>query len=415
MQTYSFLFLVLIGQSNGQIKIKTADPNNNTLASISNAHGCGFNNNCYVNHIQQLSSAHSSYVVTCGDDQLIKLWKLNSSDPVGGDFLIPQCTLSGHTGFVFETLEVTSVTDTLASASQDGSIILWSISQCKQMKIFTVGTIVYTLENYPGGTTIVSGDYQGRIIIWDVVKGTQTLFATLASALNDLQLFGSNNQFLGAATNNNCNGNCSTVTNYDQGSLWMFNVFNSGFDVNNAKTVTAAAKYIYFVYGDTFLLDSLNLDLTTGSIDAHTSDLTAINPIQEISDDFATTSLDGTAKTWSIANRKLLNTYRGHTGGIYGFALDHVAQPNKANKQIWLFVGSLDTNVNTYSIPHSVGNPLVGVYSSGEQVTSLCIVNKSSKRVKGSISSGASRSFFKPMQKLSVYIFYFICILIVIQ
>ena len=351
---------------------------------ISNAHGCDPNNiqNCGVNYIQQLSSNHSSYVVTNGADHLIKLWQLNVADSDDGNYLIPQCTLSGHTDAVTQTLEITSVSDRLASASKDGTVRIWSISKCKQVgSTITVGSAVNALENYPiGGTTIVSGDDEGRILIWDVTSGTQSTFATLASSVNDLWLLGATNQYLGAATGNNCNPTCTLANNdlYDQGSLWLFNVASPGFDAHTA--LTASQKFLYFVYGDTFLADALSLDLTTGSTSAHTNSVNVIDSIQEISDQFATASSDGHTKVWSITNKNLAETSGCHTGAIYS-SLDHVANPNIVN-QYWLIDGSQDTNVNTYVIPSGGGNPLVGVYRTGQVITSLKIVNESNGRVR---------------------------------
>ena len=82
------------------------------------------NSACSIIHIQQLSSANLNYVVISGRDGIIKIWQLN-----GAIDLQPLCNLTGHKNSVYQTLEVTSIPDTLASASADDTIRLWSISK----------------------------------------------------------------------------------------------------------------------------------------------------------------------------------------------------------------------------------------------------------------------------------------------
>ena len=375
--------VIAIGQNNGDIQIKTIGPNNDITTTVENAHGCDSKYNCKINYIQQLPAGkYNSLVVTSGDDNLVKYWDV---DPVNSDLKL-NLSLSGHTDWVYKTIQLLEsgrVTNRIASASKDGTIRIWSIIGKGKKFIYAikVGVPVHALENYPGSAKdlFASGDSLGRILLWsyDTVNGgsaTNVIYAQLPSAVNDLRRMAFENQYLGAATSNNCMGPCSTmkVGNFsDQGSLWIFNYSQKGFYYTNSTTFSL--KYLYFVYGDTSLPDSLKLDLPSGSPDAHTNSVNVIEQIQEISGMVATASSDGNSKVWY--NKNFFQSYGCHTDGIYS-ALGHVAQSSMGIKSTWLIDGSQDTNVNTYLIKvKTMANPLKGVSSTGQKISALRIIN----------------------------------------
>ena len=325
-------------------------------------------------------SQYSRYVVTSGDDGLIKIWQVRVEN--SGVNLIPKCTLSGHTDWVYQTLEVLSVSDMLASASKDGTVRLWTISDCSFIKTIQIGAEVRGLENYPGDNYIISGDVSNRIYKLNLVTGDKSLLATLPSKINDLWQMGSTNQYLGVATSNNCNGNCTAQAFYDKGSLWLLNLpLASTLNYSDPSTYTGN---VYFVYGDTAIASSSNLDLPSGSTDAHSDAVRVIDPLQELSDQFATASSDFTTRVWSISNKNLVNKFTYHTDEIR-YSLDHVKNPILTNSII-LIDGSQDTNVNFYLIPNEIGNRLRGAYSTGQPVSSLRIVNESNVRAHAFVS-----------------------------
>ncbi len=93
---------------------------------------------------------------------------------------------------------------------------------------------------------------RGYIIKWNIETGQNTFFVQLASQITGLSLLCSNNQYLSASTG------IRQGEYKDFGLLWVFNVTTDGFIYNDESTY---AETIYFVFGDTFLDDSLSLDL----------------------------------------------------------------------------------------------------------------------------------------------------------
>ena len=327
-----------------------------------------------------MSSNSSNYIVTSGDDYLVNIWQIKSDN---GVYLKPICTLSNHTNWVYETLEVSSVPDMLASASKDGTVRFWSISTCAPLKTlsFDDAAEVISLSNYPGGTYIVSGDSFGRIIRWNVVSGDKFLLATLPSKVNDLWLLGGANQYLGASTSKNCKPTCDTSQTspfHDRGSVWLLNTDNLGLVYNDPTTYT---NRLVFVYGDTSISDDSILDLPSDSTDAHSDSIRVIDPLNEIADQFATASADFTTRVWSISNKNLMQRYEYHTREIR-YSLDHYVTSDSPLSYN-LIDGSADSNVHTYSVPtKSEFNPLVGAYTTGQYVVSMRLVNGSKKTCK---------------------------------
>jgi WD40 repeat protein len=306
-------------------------------------------------------------VVTSGDDRLIKIWSLDKD----GIFNFVR-TLTGHTDWVYQTIELKGVSDRLASISKDQTLRVWQISTGKLVSNFTLGVEGRALENYPDDNfNVISGDVSGRVLLWNLTDGTYTVLASLSAKVNDIWLLNNQTQ-LSVGTSNNCGGNCGAETYYDPGSAWVFNVVAISTSAFNYTDRSTDSK-IHHVFGGTFLDDSLDLgDSTSGDI--HTDSVKAIDDLTEFFDLFSTGSDDTTAKLWNLTSKSLVATYGSHTNQIK-YALDHYQLSNSTD--LILVNGALDGLVNSYLIPTS--NQLIGAYQVGNnwKVTSLRVINGS--------------------------------------
>jgi WD40 repeat protein len=306
-------------------------------------------------------------VVTSGDDSLIKIWSLDKDG-----ILSFVRTLTGHTDWVYQTIELKDASDRLASISKDGTLRVWVISTGRLVRSITLGFEGRALANYPDDNfNVISGDVDGRVLLWNLNDGTNTVLALLRSKINDIWLLNNNTQ-LGIATSNNCGTNCGTVPYYDQGSTWILNVADitsSRFQYNEPTTYTK----LYFVFGATFLANTLDLG-NYGAVGVHTNSVKRLDVLSQYPDLFVSGSDDSTVRLWKLSTKSLVYTYTCHTNGIK-YALDNYKIAN-SNESI-LFTGALDGLVNAYQIPTS--NKLLAAYQIGNNwnVTSLLLINKS--------------------------------------
>jgi len=306
-------------------------------------------------------------VVTSGDDGLIKIWSLDKDGKLS--FVR---TLTGHTDWVYQTIELKGAADRLASISKDGTLRVWQISTGKQVRSITLGVEGRALANYPDDNfNVISGDVSGRVLLWNLTDGTTTVLALLSSKVNDMWLLNNDTQ-LGVATSNNCGTNCGTVTHYDQGSTWILNVADistSRFQYNDPTTYSK----LYFVFGATFLANTLDLG-DYGVVGVHNDSVRSLGVLSQFTDLLVSGSDDSTVKLWKLSTKSLVYTYTCHTNGIK-YGLDHYTIAN-SNESI-LFTGALDGLVNAYQMPTS--NKLLAAYQIGNNwnVTTLLLINKS--------------------------------------
>ena len=91
--------------------------------------------------------------------------------------------LNGHFSSIF-SLAFSPNGEFLASASQDGTICVWSVSTGKRIKILTGhSSWVYSVVFSPNGEYLASGSYK-EIKLWEVPSGT--LLKTLIGHSNSV-------------------------------------------------------------------------------------------------------------------------------------------------------------------------------------------------------------------------------------
>ena len=126
-----------------------------------------------------------------GEDNTIILWDMTTGEHIKtlarptGPFVGPTDTLVGHTDTVYSVAFSPDGT-TLASGSEDSTIILWDMTTGEHIKTLARPTgpfvgptdllaghtdTVYSVAFSPDGTTLASGSADNTIILWDATTG----------------------------------------------------------------------------------------------------------------------------------------------------------------------------------------------------------------------------------------------------
>lgn len=117
---------------------------------------------------------------SAGDDFSVMIWDLNTPDAV--------VEMTGHKGKILD-LAVSPDGQTLASASWDGRIGLWSVPETRLLRWIEVGSNVNDVEFSGDGQTVYSAAFDGTLRSWDVSSGDQTgLHARHGFGINRLVL-----------------------------------------------------------------------------------------------------------------------------------------------------------------------------------------------------------------------------------
>lgn len=122
-------------------------------------------------------------IVTGGADARLMLWDH------GGDVI---ATLSGHTGWVWDAAPVAS--DQFASASEDGSVIIWSHKTGQRLHTLGGASPLRTLAVSEDGRQAIVGNIAGEIAVWEETDGQWKMvhrFQAHAAAVRRIRLFAS--------------------------------------------------------------------------------------------------------------------------------------------------------------------------------------------------------------------------------
>lgn len=123
-----------------------------------------------VNGIRALTwSSDGKVLTTAGEDKNVNVWLLPES---GNTELVALKELKGAAGTI-TTLSAGTTPDQLITASEDGKVRIWSISEAKIIhEIASAG--ILSLGQSPDGKQLITGGADGALRIWDVTRGKQT-------------------------------------------------------------------------------------------------------------------------------------------------------------------------------------------------------------------------------------------------
>jgi WD40 repeat protein len=92
--------------------------------------------------------------VSASSDNTLKLWDLNSGEPVR--------TLTGHTRAVL-AVAITPDGQKAVFASRENTLKIWDLNIGKEMATFTGDGLLYCCAVAPDGVTVAAGDQFGRV------------------------------------------------------------------------------------------------------------------------------------------------------------------------------------------------------------------------------------------------------------
>lgn len=118
--------LLLCSSSDGKVSVVEFNEDGTTSHVVFDAHAIGVNSASWapLNSTKDNSGATQRRFVTCGSDNLAKIWKFDSDV---GTYVL-EATLEGHTDWVRDVCWSPSVLvrSYIATASQDRTVLIWS-------------------------------------------------------------------------------------------------------------------------------------------------------------------------------------------------------------------------------------------------------------------------------------------------
>ena len=103
-------------------------------------------------------------MITASGDRTIKIWHLNSSQPVR--------TLTGHNNWI-NGIAINAQGQILASAGRDG-VKLWNLTNGELINtLMPHSDWVNAIAFSPDGQTLATGGFDGRVNIWRIAPKSQ--------------------------------------------------------------------------------------------------------------------------------------------------------------------------------------------------------------------------------------------------
>jgi WD40 repeat protein/predicted Ser/Thr protein kinase len=223
-------------------------------------------------------------------------------------------TLRGHSGWV-RTAAFSPDGATLASGSDDNTLILWDVETGDQLRTLEGHTgVLYSVAFSPDGATLASGSWDNTVILWDVASGRRLRTLEGHQAGVNSVTFSPNGAALASGSDDR------TVI------LWH---------VRTGQQVRTLEDHTGVVYGVAFSPDGQTL--ATGSWDRTVIlwDVRNLEPVHTLerhagpllgmafSPDSATLasgSSEGLVILWNVGRGRRDRTLKGHTDGVRSVA-----------------------------------------------------------------------------------------------
>lgn len=152
--------VLLCTSSDGKVSVLDFKDDGTTSHVMFDAHAIGVNSGSWaplVNVDDSKSSSNQRRFVTCGSDNLAKIWKFDTNE----NKYVEEARLEGHTDWVRDVSWSPSVLirSYIATASQDGTVLIWSQDKSGQWQ-----KQLLTDEKFPDVCWRCSWSFSGNIL-----------------------------------------------------------------------------------------------------------------------------------------------------------------------------------------------------------------------------------------------------------
>ncbi|XP_057661479.1 cilia- and flagella-associated protein 52 [Diorhabda carinulata] len=214
---------ILSGWSDGVIRSFTP-LTGRLIFAILNAHNKGVS--------ALTTTSHGKTLISGGCEGQVRLWEIS---PFKQQLT---CTLKEHKGPV-SAIDVNKFDNEAASASTDGTVIIWDLQRQRRRQILFANTLFMCVRYFPSGVQILTGGSDRKLSYWEVLDGSlvRELEGSPTGTINTLDISPDGEYFVSGG-----NDQIIKLWTYQEGITTHIGVGHTG--VITASCFSADGKYL---------------------------------------------------------------------------------------------------------------------------------------------------------------------------
>ncbi|XP_072398730.1 cilia- and flagella-associated protein 52 [Diabrotica undecimpunctata] len=236
---------ILTGWSDGVIRSFTP-LTGRLIYAILNAHNKGVS--------ALTTTSHGKVLISGGCEGQVRLWDIS---PFKQQLI---CTLKEHKGPV-SAIDVNKFDSEAASASTDGTVIIWDLQRQRRRQILFANTLFMCVKYFPSGVQILTGGSDRKLSYWEVLDGSlvRELEGSPTGTINVLDISPDGGHFVSGG-----NDQIIKVWTYQEGIATHIGVGHAGvitaacFSADGKHIVTCDASGCIFVWKSPFIKKSVS-------------------------------------------------------------------------------------------------------------------------------------------------------------